>query len=185
VTPAAFAGLEVGDEVWCLAAVGVPYEVTSVDVERGRVGLAPHPACSAARPVEIPADMAWLVTTERWDQIWYWPDRAGEQFDEVVARYTAENEPGDVVLGYFLDDAVGASNQGFVVPNPKTSMSFQIQRPTPGYGQVRVKPVTETPEGWVPVGPNVPLRVGMRAYRWSLSFGELILNWTDFLRPDA
>ena len=123
-----------------------------------------------------------MLTKERWDQIWYWPDRAGERFDEVVARFVATHEPGEVVQGYFLDDAVGSSNQGFVTPNPNLSMSFQIQRPTPGFGQVRVKPVTETPEGWVPVGPNVPLRVGMTGYRWSLSFGELIVNWTDFLR---
>jgi hypothetical protein len=64
-------------------------------------------------------------------------------------------------------------------------MSFQVQASTPGFGQIRVKPVYETPDGWTPVGPNVPLRVGMTGYRWSLSFGDLILNWSDFLRPDS
>jgi len=93
--------------------------------------------------------------------------------------------PGDVVTGYFLDTSIGASNLGFVAPNHKTAMQFEIQRPTPGFGQVRVTPVTETPDGVVTVGPNVPLRIGMTSYRWSLSFGEIILNWRDFLRLPA
>jgi hypothetical protein len=89
-----------------------------------------------------------------------------------------------VVKGYFLDTSIGAPNQGFVTPNPKTAMSFEIQRPTPGFGQVRVKPVAEASDGIVTVGPNVPLRLGMTCYRWSLSFGEIILNWCDFLPPE-
>ena len=38
MTGPGFDALLVGDEVWCLAAVGVPYEVTNVDREQGRVG---------------------------------------------------------------------------------------------------------------------------------------------------
>jgi hypothetical protein len=49
---------------------------------------------------------------------------------------------------------------------------------------VRVKPVAEASDGIVTVGPNVPLRLGMTWYRWSLSFGEIILNWCDFLPPE-
>jgi hypothetical protein len=184
VTRGGFDSLTVGDHVWCLAAVGVPYEVAALDRERGRLRLEPHPALTAARPLELSADTAWMLTKEPWDQIWYWPDRAGERFEDVVARFASAHEPGDVVKGYFLDDAIGSSNQGYVTLNPKLAMTFQIQRPTAGFGQVRVKPVMETPDGWEPVGPNVPLRVGMTSYRWSLSFGELILNWTDFVREE-
>jgi hypothetical protein len=179
-----FDGLAEGDEVWCLASLGVPYVVESVDGRRDRVRIAPHPAVGAGlRPIDLPADAAWMLTRERWDQVWYWPDRAGERYDEVVARFVAANPPASVVRGYFLDTAVGATNQGFVTPNPKAAMAFQVQRPTEGFGQVRVKPVFETVDGWVPVGPNLPLRVGMTCYRWSLSFGELVLNWQDFLPP--
>jgi hypothetical protein len=185
VTVASVADLVVGDEVWCLASVGTPYAVESIDPEGGRVRLSARPALGAGtRPLDLPSDALWMVSKERWDQIWYWPDRAGERYDEVVARFTAVHQPGDVVQGYFLDASVGSAHQGFIAPNPKTAMSFEIQRPTPGFGQVRVKPVTVTSDEVTAVGPNVPLRVGMSCYRWSLSFGELVLNWEDFLRPD-
>jgi hypothetical protein len=184
VTVASFDGLAVGDSVWCLASVGTPYVVTGVDRERGRVGVSPHPAAGGGvRPLELSADTSWLLTTEPWDQVWYWPDRAGERYDEVVDRFVELHPPGAVVAGYFLDTSVGAANHGFITPNPKLAMSFEIQRPTPGFGQVRVRPVTTTEAGVVPVGPNLPLRVGMIAYRWSLSFGELVLNWEDFTKP--
>ncbi|MGE0794235.1 MAG: hypothetical protein AB7H43_12490 [Acidimicrobiia bacterium] len=178
--------LSVGDDVWCLASLGVPYTVTGLDPEAGRLTISPHPAMAGtARPVTLTGDALWLVTTERWAQVWDWPDRAGERYEEVVDRFVASNPPGEVVQGYFLDTAIGATNQGFLTPNPKTAMAFEIQPPTPGFGQVRVRPVTAGAEGWVRVGPNVPLRVGMTWYRWSLSFGELVLNWPDFAPPDA
>jgi hypothetical protein len=176
--------LAVGDEVWCLASVGAPYLVESIDTDRARVRIVADPALGGSlRPIELPADALWMLTKERWDQVWFWPDRAGERYDEVVTRFAAAHPTGTVVQGYFLDTGVGAANQGFIAPNPKTAMAFQIQRPTQGFGQVRVRPVMETPDGWVPVGPNVPLRLAMTSYRWSLAFGELILNWSDFLAP--
>jgi hypothetical protein len=185
VTLASFGELGVGDRVWCLASVGIPFRVEALDPQRHRVTVVPEPSLeSGARPLELTAQTLWLLTKEPWDQVWYWPDRAGESFNDVVERFAAAHQPGDVVQGYFLDTSVGASNQGFVKPNPKLAMSIEIQRPTPGFGQVRVRPVTETAEGVVPVGPNVPLRLGMTCYRWSLSFGELIVNWRDFLGPE-
>jgi hypothetical protein len=184
VTLASFDDLAVDDPVWCLASVGTAFRVASLDHERRLVTVAPQPfSGSGARPLDLTADTLWLLTKEPWDQVWYWPDRAGERFDAVVQRFVASHEPGEIVQGYFLDTSVGAPHQGFVKPNPKTAMSFEIQRPTPGFGQVRVRPVAQTAEGVVPVGPNVPLRLGMTCYRWSLSFGELIVNWSDFLRP--
>jgi hypothetical protein len=186
VTLSSFDELAVDDRVWCLACVGTPFRVEDLDPGRGRVTVAPEPdSAGAGSPVELTADTLWLLSKERWDQIWYWPDRAGERFDVVVERFVGSHHPGDVVQGYFLDTSVGASNQGFVKPNPKTAMSFEIQPPTPGFGQVRVKPVAETTDGIVVVGPIVPLRLGMTCYRWSLSFGEIIVNWRDFLRPEA
>jgi hypothetical protein len=163
VSLASFNDLAVDDRVWCLASVGTPFRVAALDEEQHRVTIVPQTSCgSGARPLELTAD---------------------EPFGIVVERFVASHSPGQIVQGYFLETSVGASNQGFVSPNPKLAMSFEIQSSTPGFGQVRVKPVVETADGVVPVGPNVPLRLGMTCYRWSLSFGELIVNWTDFLRP--
>jgi hypothetical protein len=159
--------------------------VTRLDHQHGMVTVSGHPAGGGGRPIELSIDALWLLTTQTWDQVWYWPDRAGERFDAVRNRFVAAHPPGDVVTGYFLDTGIGASNLGFVAPNPKTAMQFEIQRPTPGLGQVRVRPVAATADGVVTVGPNVPLRIGMTCYRWSLSFGEIILNWPDFLRPEG
>jgi hypothetical protein len=186
VTLSSLDDLAVGDRVWCLASVGIPFRVGALDREGQRLTVVPEPSSgSGARPLDLSSDTLWLLTKEAWDQVWYWPDRAGESFETVVQRFIVSHQPGDVVQGYFLDTSVGALNQGFVKPNPKTAMLFEIQRPTPGFGQVRVKPVIETPDGIVAVGPNVPLRLAMTCYRWSLSFGELIVNWRDFLGPDG
>jgi hypothetical protein len=186
VTLSSFDDLAVDDQVWCLASVGTPFRVNEVDPVRGHVSVAPESASAGGGwPLELSADTLWLLSKERWDQIWYWPDRAGERFGVVVERFVVSHPPGDVVQGYFLDTSVGASNQGFVKPNPKTAMSFEIQQPTAGFGQMRVRPVAETTDGILAVGPIVPLRLGMTCYRWSLSFGEIIVNWNDFLRPEV
>ena len=185
MTASSFDDLAVDDQVWCLASVGTPFRVENLDLVRERVTVVPDPTSAGGGPLELSPDTLWLLSKERWDQIWYWPDRAGERFDVVVDRFVASHLPGEVVQGYFLDTSVGASNQGFVKPNPKTAMSFEIQQPTPGFGQVRVRPVAETTDGILAVGPIVPLRLGMTCYRWSLSFGEIIVNWSDFLRPEA
>ena len=172
---ASFEDLAVGDRVWCLASIGTPFQVSTLDDDRDRVTIVPDPTLgSGGRPLELTAGASWLLTTEHWDQVWYWPDRAGERFDAVVQRFVAAHQPGEVIQGYFLDTGVGASNQGFVNPNPKLAMSLRSSARHQDFGQVRVKPVTETEAGIVPVGPNVPLRLGIISYRWSLSFGELI-----------
>jgi len=181
VTPDEFADLSPGDRVWCLASIGVPYEVAKIDEARRRVHLTPHAALPGMFPIDLSAHAAWMLSTERWDQIWYWPDREGERFDEVVERFADAHAPGEIVQGYVVDTNVGSS--GFLEPDPKLAMSFEIQPATPPIAQVRVRPVVETPEGWVKAGPKVPLRIGMTNYRWSLSFGDIVVNWTDFLRP--
>ena len=185
MTIASFDDLGIGDRVWCLAAVGTPFVVAELDPARRVTVVAQRPAGGSGGRIDLTVGSLWLLTKEPWDQIWYWPDRAGETFETVVGRFAASHQPGQVVRGYYLDTGVGASNQGFVRPNPKTAMSFQVEPPVAGLGQVRVRPVAETPDGVIPVGPNVPLRVGMVHYRWSLSFGELVVNWEDFLRPST
>jgi hypothetical protein len=186
MTLSSFDDLHIDDQVWCLASVGTPFRVEDLDSVQRRVTIVPERSSgSGASPIVLTADTLWLLSKELWNQVWFWPDRAGERFDEVVDRFVAAHQPGDVVQGYFLDTSIGAANQGFVKPNPKTAMSFQIQPDTPGFGQVRVRPVAETTDGIIFVGPNVPLRLGMTCYRWSLSFGEIVVNWRDFLRPEA
>jgi hypothetical protein len=115
-----FDELAVGDEVWCLAAVGTPFLVAGPG---GQGVLSRH-----------------------------WHRRA---------------KPG--VRGAQPEDCD-------VVRDPTANARF---------GQVRMKPVAEASDGIVTVGPNVPLRLGMTWYRWSLSFGEIILNWCDFLPPEG
>jgi hypothetical protein len=143
-----------------------------------------------------------MLTHEPWDQIWHWPDRAGETYETVVARFMADLEIGQVLRGYYFDTGMGAVRQGMhVAAVPQAAMTFRVQKLDPGGRgrQVWVETVAAVDadgrfldvdgdvaaSGWERVGPTVPLRVGMRAYRWSLSFGEFVLNWQDFLPPST
>lgn len=192
----AFGGLAPGDQVHCLAWVGRPFTVRAVD--QHRLTLVPTHGDADDDALDLTPDVAWMVTTEPRTEIWEWSDRAGERYDEVFGRFERQHPPGDLVTGYYLDVGIGGFNDGYVTPKPALAMSFKVQPTVSGFGQVRVRPVVgvdavgglidgATPEavaGWMPAGPIVPLRLGMTRYRWSLSFGEIILNWQDFLRPE-
>ena len=117
------------------------------------------------------------------DQIWYWPDRCGETFETVVERFSAEHAPGDLITGQFVEDGIPMGPQGFVYPSPEASMTFRVHPNPMPMRRVLVEPVVELDGEVVSAGPVVPLRVAMRSYRWSLSFGEMIVNWKDFLAP--
>ncbi len=178
--------LSVGDRVWCLFGVGTPYEVASVDRGRRELIVEPEPRLGGGmRPVTVPDSGLWLVTKQHWDQVWYWPDRAGETHETVVERFSAQHAPGDLVTGQFYDDGMPFGPQGYVTPTPQASMTFRIHANPMPFPRVLVEPIVDIDGQVVSAGPVVPLRVAMRSYRWALSFGELIVNWHDFLQHDA
>jgi hypothetical protein len=183
-----------------LAWLGKEFTVVEMDDETQRVALE---GASAVDPygaqVDLFPDTLWMATTEPWDQIWFWPDRAGERFNEVFNRWFAAHRVGEVVLGYPIDTGIAAVG-GFVILRPKASMAFRITAMDDSMAQITVEPVARTdnvglrgeealagapPDAWAPIGPKLPLRIRMAEYRWALSFGDVILNWTDFMPPEA
>jgi hypothetical protein len=189
----------VGDEVWCLAWLGKPFVVVEIDEAAGRISIgAPSATDPYGAQVDLFPDTRWMLTREPWDQIWYWPDRAGETYETVTDRFITGLTVGQVLIGYYFDTGMGAIRQGMhVAAVPQAAMHFRVQKlDFGGRGrQVWVETVTpvdtdgrvlgtdraDAASGWERAGPAVPLRVGMSGYRWSLSFGEFILNWQDFL----
>jgi hypothetical protein len=125
----------VGESVYCLAWLGPVFTVVDVEESSGRVSIETATA-KDTRGIQIDLfpDMMFMITQEPWDQIWYWPDRAGEHYDAVYERFVGDHPAGSVLCR------------------------------------------------WVPAGPAVGARLGMRGYRWSLSFGEFVLNWTDLVQ---
>jgi hypothetical protein len=103
---------------------------------------------------------------------------------------------GDIVLAYPSDTGIAAVG-GFIKPRPKTSMAFRIVSMDDSMAQIMIEPVaiatdagrrgeealSAPAEAWVAVGPKALVRICMTDYRWSLTFGDLILNWEDFLAP--
>jgi hypothetical protein len=187
--------VSVGDQLWCVAWIGKEFTVVEKDDESHRVALE---GANAVDPygaqVDLFPDTMWMATREPWDQIWFWPDRAGERFDEVFDRWWAAHEIGQVVLAYPLDQ--GLASLGFVKVRPRLAMAFRIVAIDVD-AHIQVEPVVieadptrrgdealaAPPEAWVAVGPRAPARIRMADYRWALSFGDLILNWEDFLDP--
>jgi hypothetical protein len=183
----------VGDRVWCLAWVGKEFVVVDKDDELERVALEGANAIDPyGAQLDLFADTMWMASTEPWDQIWFWPDRAGERFNEVFQRWFADHATGDVVIGYAADVGL-ASVAGSVVVKPKRSMVFRITAMDDSMAQITVEPVVRRDDpglrgeeaiggptdSYVPVGPRLPLRIRMVDYRWALTFGDLILNWED------
>ena len=191
MTTTSLEDFKVGDRVYCLAWVGTSFEV--VDRTDRMLSLqAPADSIPYGQQVDIFADTAWMVTHEPWDQIWHWPDRAGERYEEVVERFLASHRVGDVVAGYYFEGAL----DGFTVrTDDRHAMAFRIRSMDPSAGRILVHPVAAAnddgrslvtspapeiaDEHWLRCGPTVPLRLEMRMYRWCLSYGEMVLNWRD------
>jgi hypothetical protein len=190
-----YADFKVGDTVYCLAWIGAPFEIAAKNDERGIISLqAPAGSSRYGAQVDIFRDTLWMLTHEKWDQIWFWPDRAGERYETVFDRFMANHKVDEVVAGYFLPGGLGGL---YVEESPSRAMMFRIRGLDQGNRQVRVHPVAALaddgksllseprpdipPDRWMRAGATVPLRLEMRMYRWCLSFGELVLNWRDFL----
>ena len=57
MTLTSFDDLAVGDEVWCLAAIGTPFLVAGLDHERRRVTVSTHPAGGGDRVLDFPVGL--------------------------------------------------------------------------------------------------------------------------------
>lgn len=199
MSPGPVGGFDVGDEVWCLAWVGKAFTIVDTEPAVGRISIeAPSATDPYGAQLDLPPALHWMLTREPWDQVWHWPDRAGERYDAVVDRFMDGLEVGDVVRGYYLDTGTAALRQGMhvaVVPNAAITLRIQAINVLRGK-QVWLEPVAPVdgdgrlldhlaidPDAaeYRSVGAAAPARVGMTAYRWSVSFGEFILNWQDFL----
>jgi hypothetical protein len=182
----------VGDEVWCLGWLGMPFVVVGTDDETQTIQIDGTGPCSlpeGAR-IDLHPENHYMLTHERWDAIWYWPDVAGEHYKQVAERFVDAHEDDDFVVGY-----VGGALT--VTENPAAAMSFRVR--VSGYwtsGQIRAQPVAALAddggslilhydraipdERWMKTGPRLPLEIKMVAYRWALTYGKLVLNWQDF-----
>ena len=179
-----------GDSVYCLAWVGKQFEVVAADEQMVSLQAAADSMPYGAQ-IDIFPETAWMVTREHRDQIWQWPDRAGERYLDVFDRFLETHRPGDLVLGFHFAGGL----DGFTVrPDPARAMTFRVRSLDRATGQIRVHPVValgddgavisdlrpEIPHGaWARSGPTVPLRMEMRMYRWCLCFGEFVVNWQD------
>jgi hypothetical protein len=195
VTPA-YADFGVGDRVYCLAWIGQAFEVVAKDDESEVIAIQTLPGSPTFGQIDIFPETLFLLSREKWDQVWYWPDRAGERYLDVFERFVTRHSVGDVVAGHHVPDGLMVTLGGMRVDlDPKRTMMFRIQAIDVGRGQIRVHPVARIqPDGtlgtspsddvpdaaWIRSGPTVPLRIEMRLYRWCLAFGEIVVSWDDF-----
>ena len=197
MTDASFADYEVGDRVWCLAWVGQPFEVVGKDEDHEVIALEIPEGWGVSGQIDIYPETMFMLSKEHWDQIWYWPDRSGQRYDEVFGRFLARHTVGQVVPGYVAGEGLA----GHVAPGgyePKAAMMFRITSINTDIGQVLVEPVAavgpaneliHAPSSGVPAqdwrtcGPVVPIRIEMKLYRWVLTFGAFALNWYDLPDP--
>jgi hypothetical protein len=181
----------VGDEVYCLAWIGMPFVVVGKNDEKRAIEIDGTGPCSlpeGAR-IDLSPENHFMLTHEHWDQLWYWPDIAGETYLDVAERFVESHHTDEVVNGY-------AAGMVWVVNEPDRAMAFRLDLDTwTHFGQVNAQPVAAlgqdltvvldaaadvSSDRWVATGPTVALELRMVAYRWSLTFGKFVLNWQDF-----
>lgn len=183
----------VGDFVYCLAWIGKRFEIVGKDDKiislQGHAEFDPF----GAQMDIVPASL-WMITKEPWDQIWYWPDSAGEHYDAVFERFIAARHVGEVLNAYVHGSAVNPMMRTIVV-YPDYAMTFRVEMIDRMNRQINVQPVvgvvangdpvsalddTRKVDRWVRSGPALPATIGMQSYRWCVSVGPFILNWQDF-----
>ena len=193
-SPTSFADFRVGDRVYCLAWVGQAFDVVATNDDTEMITIQTVTGAPTIGHIDIFPETQFMLTHETWDQIWYWPDRAGDHYLDVFERFADSHAVGDVVAGYIVGDGLNAAaSQMTVRIDPATAMMFRIEEINKPWGRVRVHPVAaistagalltsphaEPDTTWLRSGPPVPLRLEMRMYRWCLSFGEFVLNFED------
>jgi hypothetical protein len=187
----------VGDEVYCLAWVGMPFQIVGKDDETQKIALQGlgRTSLTDGAQVDIGPSNLFLITHQLWDQIWYWPDRKGETYTQVFDRFVAEHRTGEVVTAYFSEVL---ALLGMMVVKPANAVAYRIDvnhavdrrtisaEPVAAYVESEQRLVTmcdpSIPDDrWLKCGPKMPVTIAMHGYRWSLGLGEIILNWQDFL----
>jgi hypothetical protein len=181
----------IGDEVWCLAWIGMPFVVTGKNDDTRTIEIDGTGPCSLPEGALLDLDPQnhFMLTHEKWDSIWYWPDMAGERYREVVERFVAKHQEGEIVCGY-------AAGSVTVADSPASAMSFRLSLAGyEPYGQIRAEPVVAvasdgtlvrmsepsiSSDQWHACGPALALELRMVGYRWALTYGKLVLNWEDF-----
>ncbi|MET0985664.1 MAG: hypothetical protein ABW034_09690 [Steroidobacteraceae bacterium] len=187
----AFESFDVGDRVYCLAWIGKQFEIVARDDTRGILSLQGDlENVPQGAQVDIFRSTTWMVTHDKWDQIWYWKDRAGEGYTDVYQRFLAANTPGSVVTGYQVE---GSNPLDAIACTPERAMAFRILaihdlgiaiQPVVGL-TAEGTPVRESTADatvrWIPTGPMTSAVLKMTDYRWSLGYGDIVLNWRDFV----
>ncbi|HEX5588452.1 MAG TPA: hypothetical protein VFZ17_14150 [Acidimicrobiia bacterium] len=190
--PEPYDSYHVGDAVWCLAWVGMPFVITGKNDEKQTIEIDGVGPCSLPEGALIDVTEAnlFMLTHEQWDSIWYWPDSDGERYQQVVDRFVEQHREGELVNGY-----VGSGIT--VTDSPDGAMAFRLSFAGYGhFGQILATPVAAIADDgsallhlhdpaipdarWLQCGPALPLEIKMTAYRWSLAYGKLVLNWQDF-----
>ena len=197
MTDLSFADYAVGERVWCLAWVGQPFEVVGRDEDHEVIALEIPEGWGVSGQIDIYPETMFMLSKKHWDQIWYWPDRSGQRYDEVFGRFVARHIVGQVIPGYVLGEGL----RGHLAPGgyePEAAMMFRITSVNTDVGQVLVEPVAAIgpanelihapcsgiqTQGWRVCGPAVPIRIEMKLYRWVLTFGAFALNWYDLPDP--
>lgn len=193
-----YADYAVGDRVFTLAWTGQPFEVVAKDDAEQMISLETPADAPRLVQLDIFPETMFLLTREHWDQIWFWPDRAGETYTDVFERFVATHRQGEIVEGrHFADGLAALFGQMRPSTRPEDAMAFRIRTVDASLGTTRVEPVAAVgPDGalvsapdpsipddaWQRVGPAVSLRMEMRLYRWCLMYGEMALSWRDFER---
>jgi hypothetical protein len=187
-----YGNYSVGDEVWCLGWLGMPFEVVGLDDATQTIqidGIGPCSLPEGAR-IDLAPENHFKLTHEMWDAIWYWPDSEGEHYKEVAERFVDKHHDDELVVGYPAGSLT-------VTENPAAAVTFRIS--VSNYwrnGMIRAQPVAAIADDgaglvlmhdaaipddrWIPTGPRFPLEIRMVAYRWALTYGKIVLNWQDF-----
>ena len=183
--------VSVGDEVYCLAWVGNRFTVVGKDDEQRLVALEGEAASDPyGAHVDLFDETMWMLTDQPWDQIWYWPDRAGEHYLDVYLRWVGRQEPGRVIVGYLATRAASPTS-GASSFEPEAFDRLRIHSIDDSFAQTLVEPVALAADPgrrpdvddlnareheWAAVGPRAPIRISMISYRWAVSYGDVILS---------
>ncbi|HKD36963.1 MAG TPA: hypothetical protein VKB78_09180 [Pirellulales bacterium] len=186
-----FDDYRIGDRVYCLAWIGKSFEIVAKNDEIGKISLRGDLETErGGAQIDIFKSTIWMLSHEPRDEIWHWRDRKGETYADVFDRFRSAHKPGDIVSGYLIE---GANALEPIGASPERAMAFRIVMPAEN--MIMVEPVVGIRSGgteivkeakadsgitWVSAGPIASARIAMTAYRWSIAFGDIVLNPRDF-----
>jgi len=190
--PEPYESFQVGDEVWCLAWIGMPFKVVGKNDDKQLIEIDGTGPCSIpdGAMIDLLPQSHFMLTHQQWDSIWYWPDIAGERYQEVFDRFVDKHSEGQIVTSYVAGGIT-------VSDNPSSALAFRLSLSSVRlFGQIRAEPVVaiaddrsslvrlydpDIPDDrWISAGPSLPLDLNMVGYRWALCYGKMVLNWEDF-----